>query len=89
MIELHTRNSNQTDLAIAGLFRDAVTAYQLNLVPTILNDGLSFSDHYPFWQYGFPGILAIEDWSHHTPYYHTTNDRLANRIASTSSRHRL
>jgi hypothetical protein len=76
-IELHTRYSNETDLELAGLFADIVPAYQLNLDPVILNDSLSFSDHYPFWQNGFPGILAIEDWAHHTPYYHTTNDRLS------------
>jgi hypothetical protein len=77
VIELHTRYSNETDLELAGIFDDIVSAYQLNLSPVILNDNLSFSDHYPFWQNGFPGILAIEDWSHHTPYYHTTNDRLS------------
>ena len=54
-----------------------MSAYNLDLVPTILNDGLSFSDHYPFWQNHYPGILAIEDWTYHTPYYHTTNDRLS------------
>jgi hypothetical protein len=76
-IELHTRYSNETDLEIAGLFDAAVDAYQLNLIPSILRDNLSFSDHYPFWQNGYPGILAIEDWSDHTPFYHTTNDRLS------------
>jgi hypothetical protein len=76
-IELHTRSSNETDLELAGLFKDVASAYQLNLSPVILNDGLSFSDHYPFWENGFPGILAIEDWAQHTPFYHTTGDRLS------------
>jgi hypothetical protein len=75
-IELHTRPSNSSDLAIANLFVNVVSAYQINLVPLILQDGESFSDHYPFWQRGFPAILGIEDWSDHTPYYHTTNDQL-------------
>ncbi len=76
VIELHTRNANQEDLAIANLFVDVVSAYDLNLTPTIIQDGISASDHYSFWQFGYPAILAIEDWNDHTPYYHTTGDQL-------------
>ena len=75
-IELHTRFANSNDLAIANLFKDAVSAYQIALTPLILQDGLSFSDNYLFWAQGYPAILAIEDWSDHTPYYHTTSDQL-------------
>jgi hypothetical protein len=75
-IELHTRPSNGNDLAIANLFDDVVDAYGLDLVPQILQDGESFSDHASFWERGYPAILAIEDWDDHTPYYHTTNDQL-------------
>ena len=75
-IELHTRPANSSDLAIANLFSGVNAAYNLGLTPLILQDGESFSDHYPFWQRGFPAILGIEDWSDHTPYYHTTNDQL-------------
>jgi len=74
--ELHTRYANSSDLAIANLFSGVNSAYNLGLTPLILQDGESFSDHYPFWQRGFPAILGIEDWSDHTPYYHTTNDQL-------------
>ncbi len=76
-LELHTRPSNGSDLSIAYLFNDAVTAYSLGLLPIILQDRLSFSDHSPFWDQNYPAILAIEDWTDHTPYYHTTGDRLA------------
>jgi hypothetical protein len=75
-MELHTRPGNASDLAIANLFADVVPAYQINLVPLVLQDGLSFSDHASFWQRGYPAILAMEDWSDHTPYYHKTSDRL-------------
>lgn len=75
-LELHTRPSNSSDLSIAYLFNDAVTAYSLGLLPIILQDRLSFSDHSPFWDQNYPAILAIEDWSDHTPYYHSTGDRL-------------
>lgn len=77
-IELHTRYANGGDLAIAYLFRDAINAYQIPLTPQIVQDGLSFSDHSPFWNEGYPAILAIEDWDDHTPYYHSTNDQLEN-----------
>jgi hypothetical protein len=76
-IELHTRLANSGDLAIANLFSNVNSAYNIGLTPLILQDGEAFSDHYPFWQRGFPAILGIEDWSDHTPYYHTTYDRLA------------
>jgi hypothetical protein len=77
-IELHTRNANAGDLAIANLFKDVINAYQIPLIPQIRQDGLSFSDHSPFWDRGYPAILAIEDWDDHTPYYHSTNDQLEN-----------
>ncbi len=76
-MELHTRPSNSNDLVIANTFKDVISAYGFNLTPYILQDGLGFSDHAPFWYKGYPAILAIEDWTDHTPYYHTTNDRLA------------
>jgi hypothetical protein len=75
-IELHTRANNVGDLAIANLYSEIVSAYSLGLVPQILQDSLSFSDHASFWGYGYPAILAIEDWQDHTPYYHDTRDRL-------------
>lgn len=75
-IELHTRPNNQSDLAIANLFSDVVDAYDLNLVPEIVQDGISASDHYSFWQVGYPAILGIEDFDDFTPYYHTTGDQV-------------
>ncbi len=75
-IELHTRYANSGDLAIAYLFKNAVSAYGIPLTPLVLQDGKSFSDHSSFWAEGYPAIMAIEDWTDHTPYYHTTGDKL-------------
>lgn len=75
-IELHTRLADSGDLAIAYLFKNTVSTYGLPLTPLILQDGKSFSDHSSFWAYGYPAIMAIEDWTDHTPYYHTTSDQL-------------
>jgi hypothetical protein len=75
-MELHTRPGDSGDLLLAGLFSDVIAAYQLDLTPLVVQDAESASDHYSFWQNGYPAILAIEDWSDHTPYYHKTTDRL-------------
>lgn len=75
-IELHTRPGNSGDLSIANLFAEVISLYNINLVPQILQDGLTFSDHSSFWNYGYPAIIAMEDWDDHTPYYHTRYDQL-------------
>ncbi len=75
-IELHTRPSNPDDLAIANLFADVVDTYNINLTPQFVPDGISASDHYSFWSFGYPAILGIEDDDDFTPYYHTTNDQV-------------
>lgn len=74
--ELHTRPGNAGDLAIANLFVDVADAYNINLIPQIVQDGITLSDHASFWDYGFSAILGIEDFSDFTPYYHTTNDKI-------------
>ncbi len=76
VFELHARPDNAGDLAIANLFADVIPAYSIQLNPRILQDGKAFSDHASFWKYGYPAVMAIEDWTNHTPYYHTTGDQL-------------
>ena len=75
-IELHTRPGISEDLVIAETFYEVIPTYSINLIPSILPDGEGFSDHAPFWNRGYPAILAIEDWADHTPYYHKTQDQL-------------
>jgi Zn-dependent M28 family amino/carboxypeptidase len=55
-----------------------VNTYALDLTPHIRKTGMGSSDHYPFWQRGFPAILAIEDYTggDFNDYYHTTDDLL-------------
>ncbi len=77
VMELHTRPGNASDLAIANLFQDVISAYGINLTPQIVQDGISASDHYSFWSRGYPAILAIEDFEDFTPYYHTVNDTIS------------
>jgi hypothetical protein len=64
---------------LAELFDDAAEMYVPDLNVTIAyspDDG--YSDHYPFWYYGYPAILGIETAVWYNPYYHTTQDLLAN-----------
>ena len=81
-LRLHTRPTSNpgyaTDLAIAGVFTNVAAAYAVNLTPIIDPDGISASDHYPFWLTGYPALLAIEDDEvDFNAYYHTVNDNLS------------
>jgi PKD repeat protein len=77
VIELHTRPGNTGDQAIATLFTDVIATYNIDLTAEIISPGTGASDHASFWDYGYPAILAIEDYQDFTPYYHTTGDLLS------------
>lgn len=46
--------------------------YQPSLSNNFINTNAS--DHASFWQYGYPAILAIEDFADFNAYYHTPDD---------------
>jgi len=82
-LRLHTRTTSDpgypSDLAIAGVFTNAVNVYGLgsSLTPIIDADGITASDHSPFWNRGYSAILAIEDdLDDFNDYYHTSQDQL-------------
>jgi hypothetical protein len=82
VLRLHTRPSGNpghaADVAIANLFSDVVNTYGLSsvLTPIVNDDGEISSDHYPFWQGGLPGVLAMEDdYDDLNPNCHTANDQ--------------
>ena len=76
-IDLHA-GTMPGSIAIANLFSDVVDTYDIDLVPWIITSGATTaSDHASFWNRGYSAILAIEDWSDHTPHYHTTDDQLS------------
>jgi hypothetical protein len=77
VLELHTRKGNSGDAAIANLITDVIAAYNLDLTPQIVKDGLSYSDHAPFWDKGYSAVLSVEDLDDSTPYYHSAGDRLS------------
>jgi len=77
IMELHAglrQDSYQVALAFAGVVAD----YGLPLTPEVKRTGsISASDHSSFWTYGYPAVLAIEDWQDFNAHYHTTRDRVS------------
>ena len=72
-IDLYYSNSIPPSLTLAQLFSNVVSSYNLGLFPQ-LGTGVTGSDHYSFWQYGFNSILAIEGFNDFNPYYHGSGD---------------
>lgn len=77
-IDLHADSDTPGTLELAQLFADVVETYDLDLIPQIVPNGTGASDHASFWEHGYAAILGIEDFGDFNPYYHTTNDLLAN-----------
>jgi hypothetical protein len=42
----------------------------------MVDPSIVYSDHSPFWDVGYPALLAIEDYPLNNPYYHQTTDTL-------------
>jgi hypothetical protein len=68
--------------ALANLYADVVSAYELALTPVVYGTGTGASDHASFWTYNIPAILAIENYvadvgapRDFNAYYHSVNDR--------------
>jgi hypothetical protein len=84
ILNLYTRIPSDggyaADFDIASTFTNVVAAYGLRpgLSPAIYAESPDWSDHYSFWDYGFPAICAIEeDVYDFSDYYHTASDTLS------------
>ena len=67
-------NGNSTWLA--DLFLAAGTHYGIVGGTRTVDASFVYSDHSPFWDNGYPALLAIEDNPLTNPYYHRTTDTL-------------
>lgn len=77
IMELHA-GMRQDSYLIALAFVGVVADYGLPLEPEIKRAGsINASDHSSFWTYGYPAVLAIEDWQDFNAHYHTTGDRVS------------
>jgi hypothetical protein len=78
-------NYNATSQWLGELFAQCAQEYATGVVVDAFScPSLNASDHYPFWQRGWPAICGITDnegYCGHAgnyPYYHTRNDTIAN-----------
>ena len=78
VIELHCGTENSS-IALGDLFITVINDYLINLLPEQITYGSTDrSDHASFWDYNYPAILGIEDFSNDfNPYYHTTGDNMS------------
>jgi hypothetical protein len=77
-IDIHAKASFPATMDLAFTFADVINVYHLNLIPEIVPNGTGASDHASFWTWGYPAILAIEDFSDFNPNYHTIDDSIDN-----------
>jgi hypothetical protein len=82
-MDIHSRSTVPGNTALATLYADVVSAYELPLTPVIYGNGTGASDHASFWTWNIPAILAIENYTADTgaprdfnAYYHTVSDRV-------------
>ncbi|MCX6578957.1 MAG: M20/M25/M40 family metallo-hydrolase [Candidatus Aminicenantes bacterium] len=61
---------------LGNLLKTAAQNYSSIDVLTTLDNWADYSDHYSFWDRGFPAVLCIEDYEDTNPYYHTTGDTI-------------
>jgi photosystem II stability/assembly factor-like uncharacterized protein len=76
--ELHC-GPGASSQALGNLLMTVVSDYGISLTPNVIGYGaVSASDHSSFWNYNYPAMLGIEDYSSDfNPYYHTTNDNMS------------
>ncbi len=67
---------NQESTWLADLFLAAGSRYGVVGGTRTVDPSFVYSDHAPFWDNGFPAMLAIEDDPLTNPYYHRTTDTL-------------
>jgi hypothetical protein len=73
---------NSTSQDLAEYYETSAATYVPELdVDIEYAPGMVYSDHAPFWDYGYAAILGIEEaiFDDH-PYYHTTDDLLAHYL---------
>jgi hypothetical protein len=61
---------------LADRFLDAASSYGPLGATKTVDASFVYSDHAPFWDRGYPALLAIEDNPLANPYYHKTTDTL-------------
>jgi len=65
--------NNQSEW-LANRFSICASLYAPLDLLRVVNSGLKWSDHSPFWDQGYSAVCGIEDYGVPNPYYHKTTD---------------
>lgn len=77
-MDLHALSSVAGSDELAATYQEVVADFNLDLAPEQPALITTRSDHASFWKYGYPAILASEDWQDFNPNYHSPGDTLDN-----------
>jgi subtilisin-like proprotein convertase family protein len=72
--------SNSNSVTFSNYVKDVFNIYQPVVVPSVIVQNMSGSDHYYFWQRGYKALCGIENTSDFNPYYHTVNDNFSHVV---------
>jgi hypothetical protein len=77
LAEIHTKNiANSVALKDSMLMINS--DYSIGIQPSVINPGITASDHASFWNHGYTAILLIENYyGDFNQYYHTSNDLIS------------
>lgn len=72
--------TNSNSLTFSNYTKDVMNMYQPVIVPTVIVQNMTGSDHYYFWQRGYKAFCGIENNNDFNPYYHTVNDNFSHVV---------
>ena len=73
--------TNTNSLASTDVIKSLYNIYEPQMMSLrVLNNSMSSSDHWYFWQRGYKAFCGIEYTSDFNPYYHTVNDNFSNVV---------
>jgi|GEM_PF-5263140 len=75
-VDVIGKNSAPSSGPLADYFINCANNYTNLKTLKILDDNAQWSDHAPFWDYGYYAICLIEDEDVPNPYYHTIGDTI-------------
>jgi subtilisin-like proprotein convertase family protein len=74
---IYTNTNSQT---FSNYTKAVMNLYQPVVVPTVIVQNMTGSDHYYFWQRGYKAFCGIENNNDFNPYYHTVNDNFSHVV---------
>ncbi|MBO6605727.1 M28 family peptidase [Psychroserpens sp.] len=76
--DIDVRNIGNS-IAMKDEIINVLNSYTFDLNVVVVDPGYYFSDHGPFWDNGYTGLLLGESWetADQSPFYHTANDRVS------------